>query len=67
MPRSFGRCARSQIVLGFVLATGPGVLFGVGGVGWAIYLAVNRVPGVRYALVTLAVAALLLLAAREIF
>lgn len=55
------------LALGFVLATGPGVLFGIGGLGWAIYLLVNRVPGVRYLLAMLSVAALLLLAAWEIF
>lgn len=65
-PLLWALCAMT-IVLGFVLATGPGVLFGFGGIGWAIYLGVNRVPGVGYALVTLAVAVLLLLLARQIF
>lgn len=55
------------IAAGFVLLLGPGAILRVVGLVWAGYLASRRTPGIVYALATLAVVAVMLLAAWAIF
>lgn len=53
--------------VGFVLLLGIGAVFMVGALAWAGYLAYTRTPGFTYALGTIGIVAVALLAAWALF